>query len=77
MAQRRPNAGQELVHAERLGHVIVGAEIERLHLAGLVAAARQHHDRHALVAGADGAQQVVALGIGQAEIEDDQIGRLP
>src|SRR5690242_20762149 len=42
---------------ERLGDVVIGAEVERLHLAGLVAAARQHHDRHLLVAAADHAQQ--------------------
>ena len=70
--QRRAHARQQFVHPERLCQVIVGAEIERLHLAGLVAAARQHHDRHALVAAADHAQQFVALDVRQAEIEDDQ-----
>src|SRR5262249_41846486 len=51
-------------------------EIERLHLAGFVAAAREHHDRDALVAGANGPQQIEALGIGQTEIKDDQVGPL-
>ena len=32
VALRGTDAGQQLVDAERLGHVIVGAEIERLHL---------------------------------------------
>src|SRR6202011_1931837 len=59
VAQRRPHPGKKLVHAERFCHIIVGAEIELLHLAGLVAAAGQHDDGNALVAGADGAQQVV------------------
>ena len=53
--------------------IVVGAEIERLHLARLVAAARQHHDGDALVARADRPQQIVALRIRQAEIENDQI----
>ena len=72
MPQRRAHAGEQFIHPERLGQVIVGAEIERLDLAGLVAAARQHHDRHAVVAAADHAQQFVALDIRQAEIENDQ-----
>ena len=76
MAQGRAHARQQLFHAERLGDVVVGAEIERLHLAGLVAAARQHDDRHAFVAAADHAQQIMAVDVGQAEIEDDQRGIL-
>src|SRR3954451_18105458 len=36
VAERRADAGQELVDAERLGHVVVGPEVERLDLAGLV-----------------------------------------
>ena len=39
------NAGSKLFRAEGLGHVIVGAEIERLDLAGLIGAAREHDDR--------------------------------
>ena len=74
MAQCRAHARQQLVHAERLGDVVVGAEVERLHLAGLVAAARQHHDRDAFVARADHAQQLVTLDVGKSEIENDQVG---
>ena len=51
----------ELVHAERLGHVVVGAEIERLDLAGLVVAAGQHHDRHGRAALAQRADQVLPV----------------
>ena len=60
MTQRRAHAREKLVHAERLGHVVVGAKIERRDLAGLIAAARQHDDRHALVARPDRAQQLDA-----------------
>ena len=76
MAQRRPHAREQLVHAERLGDVIVGAEIERLDLAGLVAAARQDDDRDALVARSDRPQQLEPVDIGQAEIENDEVGLL-
>ena len=72
MPQRRAHAGEQFIHPERFCQIVVGAEIERLDLAGLVAAARQHHDRDAVVAAADHAQQFMALDIRQAEIENDQ-----
>ena len=76
MPKRRPHARKQFIHAERLGDIIVGAKIKRLHLAGLVAAAGQHHDRNAVVAAADHPQQIMALDIRQAKIENDQIGLL-
>ena len=45
VAQRDAQPGVELVHAERLGHVVVGAALERLDLLALLVAARQDHDR--------------------------------
>ena len=74
MPQRRAHAGEQFVHPERFCEVVVGAEIERLHLPSLVATAGQHDDRNAVVAPADHAQQVVALDVRQAEIENDQSG---
>src|SRR5262249_12620943 len=50
MAQRRAHAGEQFVHAERLGDVVVGAEVECLDLADLIAPARQPHDPHAPLA---------------------------
>src|ERR1700682_4256260 len=41
--QRRAHAGEQFVHPERFGEIIIGAEIGRLDLSGLVAAARQPH----------------------------------
>ena len=76
VTQCRAYPGQKFVHPERLGDIIVGAAIERLDFAGLVAAAGQDHDGNGLVAGANGPQQLVALHIRQAEIENDQIRRL-
>ena len=76
MPQRRAHAGQQFIHPERLGQIIVGAEIERLDFSRLIAAAREHHDRHAVVAPADHSQQFMALDIGKAEIENDQGGIL-
>src|SRR5262249_8744106 len=76
VAQRGSHPRKQFVHSERLGDVIVGAEVQRLDLAGLVAAARQHDDRHALIPCAQRAQQFVSLDIGEPEIEDDQVGLL-
>ena len=54
----RPHAREQLIHAERLRHIVVGAEIERRDLAGLVAAARQNDDGQVALAAADLPQQI-------------------
>ena len=41
-----PDAGDQLADAERLRHVVVGAELEPEHPVELVAARREHDDRH-------------------------------
>jgi hypothetical protein len=46
VAKGCPDTRLELVGAERLGDMVVGARIERRHLGRLVAAARQNDDRH-------------------------------
>ena len=48
MPERRADACQQLLHAEGLGHVVVGAQIERLDLGNFVAAAREHDDGQVL-----------------------------
>src|SRR5258705_4356215 len=65
-----------LIHAERLGNIVVGAEIERLDLAYFVATARQHDYGSVFASCTDRSQEIVAVDIGKAEIEDDEIGRL-
>ena len=73
--QGRAQARQQLLGAERLGHVVVGAEIERLHLVGLRVARREHDDRHGRPA-ADDAAHLDARHIRQPEIEEHEIGRV-
>src|SRR5215469_5080850 len=75
MAQRRAHSGKKLVHSERLGNVIVSAGVKCLYLADLVLAAGKNHNRHAVVSRAHRAQKLVALHVGQAKIENDQIRR--
>ena len=72
-AQDRPDARDELARAERLGQVVVGAELEPEQLVELVVAGREHHDRDRRVA-AQLAGDVEAVEAGQAEVEDDQVG---
>ena len=74
MPQCRAHAREQLFHAERLGDVIVGAEIERLDLGNFVAAARQHHDRNILAPLTNLAEQLEPLHVGKAEIENDEVG---
>ena len=58
--QRHADARDKFVHAERLGDIVVGAELERLDDAGLVGAARQDEDGQVQPLVAPFAQQVVA-----------------
>jgi hypothetical protein len=44
--QQRPHAAPELADRERLGDVVVSAELEPEHLVELVVAGGEHHDRN-------------------------------
>ncbi len=72
-------AGEELVHAERLGHVVVGAGVEGLDLVEAVGAAGEHEDGYVGPA-AEAGDDLGAVHVGQAEVEDDDVrwaGRRP
>ena len=72
-AQDGPDPGDELARAERLGQVVVGAELEAEQLVELVVARGEHDDRDGRVA-AQLAGDVEAVEPGQAEVEDDEVG---
>ena len=74
-AQRRVCAREQLRHAERLDHVIVGTILKQAHLLRLVRAHREHDHRHGRPA-AQALEHFRAVHIGQAEIENDDVGRL-
>ena len=59
-AQHRPHAGQQLAQRERLGHVVVGAQLEAAHAIDLLAARGEHDDRHVDARGAQLAAHVPA-----------------
>ena len=72
-AQDGADAGDHLGAAERLDHVVVGAELEADDAVGLGAAGGEDDDRDA-GAGADRAADVAAVAVGQVEVEQDQVG---
>ena len=72
VAQGSPQARHQLANPERLVDEVVGAEVERLDLLRLALARRQHDD------GNIGplphlADHVLAVGVGQAEVEHDDL----
>ena len=76
MPKGHSDARQKLVDTERLGHVVVGAEVERVYLVGFATASREHDDRRARVL-ADPTHDLEAVTVGQVEIEHDEIGLPP
>ena len=68
-----PDAGDQLADAERLGHVVVGAELEAEHPVELVAARREHDDRHVRRARPQRAAHVAAVHVRQAEVEQHDV----
>ena len=70
--QRRFDAAAELAHRERLGDVVVGADLEPGDLVGLAAFRGQHDDRH-LAARAQLAADFDPVELGQHQVEDDQV----
>ena len=42
----RPNSCQQLLHAERLGDVVIGTGIKGIHLGSAVHASGENHDGH-------------------------------
>ena len=70
---QRAHARKQFRDAERLGQVVVGAEIEPHHFVDLIAASRQHQDRKKLVAPADLSANFEAAQTGQHDVEDQNI----
>ena len=70
--QHRLHAAAELAHRERLGDVVVRAELEAEHLVDLLGLRREHDDRHG-AARADRAADVEAVHARQHHVEHDEV----
>ena len=75
-AQHGAQARQKLGHRERLGEIIVGAGVEAADAVGLLAARRQHDDRHVagFLAAAQAAADFDAGELRQHPVQQHQIG---
>jgi soluble P-type ATPase len=73
VAQSHPHPGEQLPDGERLGHVVVRAEVERLDLHGILALRGQHDDRQRRVEHAHAPDHLEAVDAGQAEVEQHEI----
>ena len=67
------DAGDQLVLVERLGHVVVGAEAETLHLVLDAGHAGEDQDRRLHLGDAQRAQDLVARHVGQVQVEKDDV----
>ena len=72
-AQQRPHARDELALAERLGHVVVGADAEPDEQVGLRVERGEHEHRHGALA-LDAAADLVAVDARQHDVEHDEVG---
>ena len=72
MAQRHADASQQLPRTERLGQVVVGTLLEGSDLVTFAAARGEHHDGSAGVA-ADRADDLQAIKVRQAKVEQHQV----
>ena len=72
LAQQRTHTGKKLLDAERFGHVVIGATVEGLNLLTFAGPHRQHQHRHARPL-AKLAQHLLAVHVGQAQVEHQQI----
>ncbi len=65
---------QQLAHAERLGHIVVGTHFEAHYLVDLFRACGEHEDRHVHLL-ADDAADLEPIQAGQHDVEHDQVRR--
>jgi hypothetical protein len=69
----RPHPGLQLRQVERLGEIVVGADVESLDAILERIAGGEHHHRDARPAPAQAPQDLEAVELGQAEIEYDEV----
>ena len=73
-AQHGLHPQHQLPGRERLGHVVVRAELQAEHPVRLLAERGQHHDRHPVRAGPQPPADLQAIDHGQHQVEYDEVG---
>jgi len=73
LTQQRADTGEKLLNAERFGHVVVGAAIQRLDFLPFAGPYREHQHRRGGPL-AKLAQYLLAIHVRQAEVEHQQVG---
>jgi hypothetical protein len=63
MPQGGAHPRQQFFHSKRLRNVIVGAQVKRLNLSGLVTTTGQDNNRDAFVARADRSEKIKSLHV--------------
>ena len=71
--QRGAQTCEDLLHPERLGHVVVGPRVQRRHLVGLAVPDRKDDDGHRRER-PDAADHLGPVQIRKAEVEEDKVG---
>src|SRR5205807_7023995 len=74
MALRRADARQKLIDSEGLGHVIVGAAIERFDLGAFRFPARKNDDRQSRAALPYAFDDIEPIHVRQTKVEDKEMG---
>ncbi|MEY9172903.1 hypothetical protein ABIF15_004135 [Bradyrhizobium elkanii] len=74
LAELRPDPGQQHREPKWLRHIVVGAGFEPQDRIGIGVVAGQHDDRSLEAALAERADHFAAVGVGQADVHQDQIG---
>ena len=76
MSQGHSNSRQQFGHPKRFGQIVIGAQIQRIHLVALLSPGRDHDDRCAgRTAELSGYLETVPVG--QAEVEQDDLRVAP
>ena len=73
--QRPADPGQQVGHGERLGDVVVGAQVECRGPAVLVVDGGENHDRHRRP-GTESGKHLQTADVGKAQVEHDAVGLL-
>src|ERR1700730_2668780 len=74
MPLRHADARQEFIYTKRFRDIIVGPKIECCNLGAFVVTTRKDDDRQGFAAVPDLTHDIEAIYVGQAKVEDDEIG---